>query len=74
LRKTIVVSVTTFFTASAPAAVTLTAAAITAACTTNDVIVCPIDFLDLSCDSIRFSNTQQPPGRVNRAGKLAPSG
>src|SRR6478672_6502293 len=75
LRKTIVVSTTAFFTASAPAAVTLTAAAITAACTTKDVTVCPIDFFDLSCDSIRFSNTQQPPGGGEFVrGKLAPGG
>ena len=52
-----VVSATIFLIPSAAPVVTFTAAKITAACTRNERIVCPIDFFAVVLDSIRFSNT-----------------
>jgi hypothetical protein len=57
-----VVSATMSLIVSAAPAVTLTAAKIMAACTRSETIDCPIDFFFLGFDSIRFSNTQLPPG------------
>jgi hypothetical protein len=62
-----VVSTGLSLTASAAPAVTFTAAAIKTACTTSDTTDCPSDFLAFGLDSIRFSNTQLPPGEDHRA-------
>src|SRR3989337_1154177 len=58
-------------TASAAPAVTFTEAKIIAACTRSETNVCPIDFFFLGLDSIRFSNTQLPPGEGHRAGEAS---
>jgi hypothetical protein len=63
LRKTTVVSMGFSSAASAMPCVALTAARMSTACTTTDVIVCPSVFFLLACDSIRLSNTNPPPQR-----------